>query len=720
MASTQLHTPPQAPPTFTLTSTAIIESITRLIQASKQAHHNLTNAVTVQSATFAKVLLPLAHAENALLSESNLLIFYDSVSTDKQVRDASSKARSMLRDYQTEASMDEDVFRLVDAVYNTTANESLTAEQRNFLNKKHKEFVKNGLRIPPGPKRERFKHIRSRIDTLTSQFSKNLAEDKTAVYFHPDELAGFPKDSLSQLEKGQPGTDNEGKVKVEIPMDLAALLRTTKSPSTRKRARLAFDNRCPANIAVFSEVVSLRHEAAQLLGYPNHATLSIEDKMAETPARVNAFLASLRSKLTDCGKQEAETLLLLKTHDVEARGEDFDGRFFTWDVPFYDNLLLQKEYSVDHAKISEYFPLQSTVEGMLSTFEHLFGIVFHEIHDAERASLSLTGKGEDLLWNPDVQLFAAWDSPSEGGEFLGYIYLDLYHRDGKSRNPANFSLVPGFTKPDGKRVYPSTALICSFPKPTSAKPTLLRHPDVVILFHELGHGIHDLVSRTQYARFHGPMGTVVDFGEAPSQVLENWCWTPSQLTSLSKHYSHLSDKYLSAWRATSGGAAQQPAEELPRDMVDSLLRARHVGQALSTLHQLFMGVFDMAVHKPGDDFESVDFTALWTALRREIVPTQDPFVLGEGDKWGHGYTNITHFIKEYDAGFYSYLFSKVYAQDIFSTIFEQDPMSAEAGRKYRYGVLEKGGSQPEMTTLMEFLGREAKMEPFYEDLGLVV
>ncbi|KAJ3958265.1 hypothetical protein N0V92_005142 [Colletotrichum tropicale] len=628
MASAKRHAPPQLPPLFTATPISILESINELIESSKQAHKALVNTISPSSATFANTLLPLAHAENTLSSEATLSIFLRDVSPDKEVRDTAAQARTILRDYQLEASMNEDVFKLVDAVFVNTAQQSLDPESRNFLNKKHKEFVKNGLRIPDCKQRERFKEIRSRIEVLTSKYSKNLAEDKTAIYVAPDELEGFPEDTLSELEKGQTGTENEGKLKIEIPTDLSSVLRMVKNPTTRQKARLAYDNRCPENVAIFKEVVQLRHEAALLLGYPNHATLSVEDKMAETPDRVNSFLSSLRSKLTEAANKDVETLLRLKKADVDARGEDFDGHYFTWDNPYYDNMLLQQDYAVDQAKISEYFPLQSTVNGMLGIFEQLFGMVFHEILDEERASLSSTGKGDDLVWHPDVQIFSVWDKDEEGGEFLGYLYLDLY-----------------------------SPLVCNFQHPSASKPTLLRHPDVVVLFHELGHGIHDLVSRTKFARFHGPMGTVVDFGEAPSQVLENWCWTPEQIMSLSYHYSYLSDEYLSNWKAKTGKNedALQPPKSLPREMVQSLLKAKHANTSLDTLHQLFIGTFDMAVHQLNDRSEDHSVTTLWNCLRREIVPTDDLSTLGAGDEWGHGYTNIGHFMNEYDAGFYSYL-----------------------------------------------------------------
>ncbi|KAK2025648.1 metallopeptidase MepB [Colletotrichum zoysiae] len=722
-SSSRLRTPPQAPPVFTATPISIIADLNRLIAASRTAQEAILGSATPSTATYDNVLLTLSHAENALASESTLLVFYHAVSPSADVRAASSKARHMLRDFTLERSMNERMFRLVDAVYNNAeASHGLDPEKRNYLVKKHKEFVKNGLRIPAGPQRDRFKEVKGRIDELTSEFCKNVTEADLAAWFTPDELDGYPQHLLARLEKGRQGGEDEGKRRVGLPGQLAPLLANARDPETRKRARVAFENRCPGNVAVFRRVVALRHEAARLLGYANHAAVSVEDKMAGSPGRVDAFLSSLRSRLAEAGEAEREALIEVKRRDAEARGGAFDGRCYLWDVPYYNRLFARERYSVDQEKIAEYFPLQSTVEGMLRIFEHLFGMVFREVQGEDRDAMSPTGRGEDLVWHEDVRVFAVWDAEGEGGGFLGYIYLDLYQRDGKQGGFANHSLIPGFTNRDGTRMYPSTALVCSFAPPASADlPALLRHQDVVLLFHELGHGIHDLVSRTQLARFHGPMGTAVDFGEAPSQMLENWCWLPEQLSGLSRHYSYLSEACLRDWRALEGnGDAPQPPERIPRDATEGLLRSRRVGVVLAALQQMAMSVFDMAVHQPSsqDAAESTDYSKLWNGLRREIVPSDDPSALGGSGEWGHGYTNWGFLMDEYDAGFYGYFFSKVYAQDIFSTVFKGSPMSEEAGRRYRYGVLEKGGSQPELKTFEDFLGRDVRMEPFYEDLGL--
>ena len=226
------------------------------------------------------------------------------------------------------------------------------------------------------------------------------------------------------------------------------------------------------------------------------------------------------------------------------------------------------------------------------------------------------------------------------------------------------------------------------------------------------------MSRTTYSRFHGT-STVRDFVEAPSQMLENWCWTPSQLRSLSKHYSYLSDAYKDAHFEHSNSTAQPP-ETLPDTLIDSIIRSRHVNDALFNLRQLHFGIFDMTVHEGGShaQVQALNATETYNRLRKEIVKIDGPEVLGQGYGWGNGQATFGHLIGGYDAGYYGYLSSQVYSTDMFYSVFKKDPMNGAEGRRYRHVVLEKGGSQDEMETLKQFLGREPSTESFYRELGL--
>lgn len=419
---------------------------------------------------------------------------------------------------------------------------------------------------------------------------------------------------------------------------------------------IANENKCNSNVEIFKETIVLRDEAARLLGYNSHAEFRLEDKMAKTPKTVNDFLGDLRTKLAPGGQKELKALLDLKKADLKDSPYTSyeDGKYYLWDHRYYDRVMLERDFSLDQEKIAEYFPLDSTILGMLGIFEELFGMVFVKLEGADRDAVSPTGKGNDIVWHEDVQVFSVWDDEGEGSGFVGYLYLDLFPREGKYGHAANFNLQPGFIQANGTRRYPATALVCNFSKPTPKKPSLLKHDEVVTLFHELGHGIHDLVSRTTYSRFHGT-NTVRDFVEAPSQMLENWCWTPSQLKSLSKHYSYASPAYAEEYAATS--STPQPPETIPDELIDSIIKTKHVNDALFNLRQLHFGIFDMAVHQPKshEEIVALDASTLYNKLRKEISQIDGPEVKSGSWDWGNGQATFGHLIGGYDSGYYGYL-----------------------------------------------------------------
>ncbi|KAI1470312.1 Metalloprotease [Daldinia caldariorum] len=700
MAPDKYKSPPQAPPTFTGTKESIVNDAKTICETTRSLLDKLATDVNPSTATFASVLAPIAEDENQSQLNTRILGFYQYVSSDADLRNASTEAEKIIDEFSIECNMREDIFKLVDAAFQAQKNKEpdLDAESLRLLEKERKGYIRNGLGLPQGPQRDRFKEIKKRLSQIGIEFQKNLNEENGVLWFSKEELDGVPSDVLDGLEKGT--GENEGKLKLSFKYpDLFPTLKFAKNPETRKKVFIANENKTNQNVPLFREAVLLRDEGARLLGYPNHAAFRIEEKMAKEPATVNVFLADLRKRLAPGGEKEKDHLLELKKKDEESRGLKPDGNYYLWDHRFYDRMMVEQEYNIDEVKIAEYFPLQSTVRGMLHIFEELFGLVFVELDASERKRLSPTGKAEDIAWHEDVILFSVWDDSSEGDGFVGYLYLDLHPRPGKYGHAANFNLQPGFLNKDGTRRYPATALVCNFSKPTENKPSLLKHDEVVTLFHELGHGIHDLSGRTTYSRFHGT-ATVRDFVEAPSQMLENWCWTPSQLKSLSNHY--------------------KTGEKIPDDLIEKQISTKHVNDALFNLRQLHFGIFDMTVHSPAthEELEKIDFSALYNDLRTQIAGLKGPEALGEPSTWGNGQATFGHLMGGYDAGYYGYLSSEVYSTDMFYSVFKEDPMNGKEGRRYRHTVLERGGSQDEMTTLEQFLGRKPSSDAFYADLGL--
>jgi metallopeptidase MepB len=280
----------------------------------------------------------------------------------------------------------------------------------------------------------------------------------------------------------------------------------------------------------------------------------------------------------------------------------------------------------------------------------------------------------------------------------------------------------GFTLPDGTRHYPSTALLCDFAPTKGPKPYLLNNQDRVTLFHELGHSIHDLVSKTRFARCHGPPATPVDFGEAPSQLLENWCRLPEVLKPLSKHWSYLSSECLDAWKdevQAVGEVLQQPPEQLPDEIIKKLVTTLNVNQSLFHLVELERSIFDMVIHQPQsyEALNRMDISLEWVRLGRELRALDYD---GIEIKRDNRFMMVPQFVNngDYNAGYYSYLFSQVFADDIFQSVFERDPMNAEVGLRYRRLVLEKGGSENGLKLVEDLLGRKPDASAFYKRLGL--
>jgi metallopeptidase MepB len=453
------------------------------IDRSRSVMDGVVRDIKLDSANFANVNLPMARDDNKMAIESHIIGFYNAVSTNKELRDASSEAEQLLDDFGIESSMREDVFNLVDAVLKK--KEQLDPESQRLLEKDHKSFIRNGLSLPAGPKRDRFKEIKQRLSQISIAFQKNLNEENGELWFTPEELEGVPEDVIATLNKGE--GENEGKLRLTFKYpDLFPTLKYATSAETRKKVMIANENKCNDNVALFREAILLRDEAARVLGYDNHAQFRIEDKMAKTTKTVDDFLADLRKRLAPGGKKEIEKLMEFKRQDVKEHGLTgplADG-YYLWDHRYYDRLMLEKDYQLDHQVIAEYFPLQTTIQGMLKIFEELFGLVFVEISGEEdRAALAEGGKGSDIVWHEDVQIFSVWDDEGEGAGFVGYLYLDLFPRDGKYGHAANFNLQPGYIDENGKRRYPATALVCNFSKPTPKKPSLLKHDEVVTLFH---------------------------------------------------------------------------------------------------------------------------------------------------------------------------------------------------------------------------------------------
>ncbi|KAK4455371.1 metallopeptidase MepB [Podospora aff. communis PSN243] len=710
------RTPPQSPPSFDLTPAFISLRVESLIEASNKAIGDIVSAVSPNSATFGTVIGPLAHAENARLSESCILCSFRTTSLDPALREAGRNAGNAFDELELQFQRREDIFRLIDAVRCSINSKKLpepSPEGRHFLDKIHQDFLRNGLGLPAGPPRERFISIQRRINALSNEFASNLDHQTKGVWFTFNELEGVPERAIAAMEKGT--GEHEGELFLDFSTDPGWISAAAIKEETRRRLHIARNNRCNDNIPIFKEVALLRDEAARLLGYRSHAAMVVQDKMAGDTTTIYKLLEGLRAALGPVAGREVERFRELKKKDAESRGEEWDGRVYQWDASFYARKvrLENKEDAVDKSDVSEYFPLQHTVDVMLETMGGLFGLIFSKVNENSPV--------QHDIWHDDVQVFDVWNSGDEGGDFVGFLYLDLFTRDFKPQSPVCRSLVLGYTRPDGSRNYPSTVLFCPFKRPTDTQPSLLSHHNATQLFHELGHGIHNLVSKTTYARFHGSSGTAVDFGEAPSQLLENWLRVPSQLKRLSRHYATLSEANLRHWQQKHKTRSPAPDPHLPDTAIDHLLKLLPLGRALNYLGDVHIATWDFAIHDPAsrEALEGMDISSTFGQLQRGISLLSTPWHQGEGDALLNPFTGFTNMIcGDYHAGYYGYLLSEMYAMDIWENVVRGDGGNKEAGRRLRRGLLDKGGSRPERETMLEFLEREADPGPYYKWLGV--
>lgn len=431
--------PPHPLPIFNPTAAQLLTDAEHIITKTRERHALLlTRGSGSASAKFNDAIIPLAQTENDFITLSRQLIFYEDVSPDSSVREASVKVKELLEAFKIETNTNEALFQLVDAVYrNESERTQLDEESQGFLEKIRREHIVNGLSLSAGSERDRFKAIQVRLSQIESEFHKNLASAKSGdsgVWFSREDLEGVPDDVLSRFECGEKDTRTEGFLRVGFSNPVVfCVLKYAVNSATRKRLYLAHENMVPGNVVLLKEAACLRDEAARLMGYPNHAALSLESKMAKSPETVNKFLGQLKEGLSDGAENEIHRLKLLKRQHLIARGEEIDDRLFLWDTSFYNNLSMRKEFSVDQQAASEYFPLEVIVPGMLNVFEHVFGFRFFEVSDQDK-------KGK--LWHEDVQVYSVWDANDLGGGFIGYLYLDLYPREGKVADARSVNLIP--------------------------------------------------------------------------------------------------------------------------------------------------------------------------------------------------------------------------------------------------------------------------------------
>jgi len=606
--------------------------------------------------TFASIVRPLedltADLNDRLVAES----FLSNVGTARSVRDASLSCQNAQSDFLTALSARPELYRAVaDAAASRTAT---TLADRKLLELWLVSLKRSGAGLGTAD-RKRFVAESQQLTQLQNAFGANLGNDKTTIRLTPRGIAGLPADLIATFER-----DGDGYVVPVNESTSERFMQNATDPQARETYYVANETIAPQNVGLLRRAIALRSSLAKLLGYPTWAAYVLADRMATSPARVTSFLAQLDATLLPRARTDLARLATLKAKGLGLPGATID----PWDVAFYDNELRKTEYAVDSNAVKSYFPVEHVERAVFDIYAKLLSVTF-----AQRSPAN--------VWSRDVTQWSVSDTAS--GRYVGDFYLDLFPRDGKFSHFASFPLLPNRRLTDGSVRPPLDAIVGNWPAPAPGKAALLSHGDVETFFHEFGHDMATLLATAPYETLSS--GFRQDFVEAPSQMLENWVWDPQILKALSSN--------------VDTGAP------LPDETIAKLRAARYVDNAYYTTRQIMLASVDMAYHTAGP---TVDTTEVWARIARTLTPLPLPAGV-------HPESSFGHLMSGYDAGYYGYLWSKVYAQDLFTAFASGGLESSGVGARYRHDILEPAREREPDAEVRAFLGRAMDPSAFYKE-----
>jgi thimet oligopeptidase len=621
-------------------------------------------AVPEGQRTFANTLLPLEEAGERVSQASGQYAFMAYVSADDDLRSAAREWDEKLDKYLVALSFREDLYAAIKAFAGTDEAKHLTGEDARWLEHELRDYRRNGFDLP-ADQRARVRELFDRLVELDVQFRKNIDEYDDGIVVTREQIGMMPDAWVENLAKVDDGGPTRYKVSLDYP-DIQPFMANCPDGELRRQLFEKDQRKGGAqNVGILEEAIKVRHEIATMLGYDSWAAYRTETRMAKTREAVSNFLRELRGKVTLKAGEDLQQMREL----AQQRGANTVN---IWDWRYFHNELLKTKYAVDDFEVAKYFPLDAVLEGLFGVYQHILAVKFTEAPDAPR-------------WHPDVLAFDI--SEAAGGEPFARFYMDLFPRPNKYGHAAAFTLRRGRKLSDGSYQKPVSSIVANFTKPSANQPSLLRHSEVDTFFLEFGPIMHQTLTRTQRSAFSGTQ-TERDFVEAPSQMLEHWCWEPEVLGSFARHF--------------------ETGEPLPKALLDSMIAAKQLDSGIMTLRQLFFATLDLAYHSP--EFDG-DTTSTLEALHGI---TGFPFTPGTHFQGGFGH------LFGYDAGYYGYLWSQVFGDDMYTKFEATSPMDTATGLHYRRTILERGGTVDGDVLVRDFLGREPNNEAFLRGLGLEV
>ena len=602
----------------------------------------------------------------------------NAVAQNEPLRNAYNNCLPLLSEYATEVGQNTALCAAYQALRDSDQWATLSEAQQKDIDNTLRDFRLSGVDLPEAKKTQYMANSK-RLSELTSQFSDN-ALDATQAWSKQitdeNELDGLPASAKAGAADRAKAEEKKGwLLTLDAPVFIAVMSHC-KNAELRKEMYTAWTTKASDqgpqagqfdNAAIMDEILALRHQQAQLLGFANYAEESLATKMARDVSEVVQFLEDLARRAKPQAEQE---LAELKAFAAEQGAGDLN----PWDIGFWSERLREARYDISEEELRPWFPADTVINGMFSVVGKLFGIQFKQRKDVD-------------TWHEDVRFYELVD---DDGGVRAAFYLDMYARTGKRGGAWMDDARIRRRQPDGSVQTPVAYLTCNFAPPAGGKPGLLTHDEVATLFHEFGHGLHHMLTEQDVSGISGINGVAWDAVELPSQFLENWCWTEEGIALISGHY--------------------QTGEPLPKEKLEKMLAAKNFQGAMQMVRQIEFSLFDMRIHaeyQPG-----LNIYQILDEVREQVAVIQPPSFNRFPNSFGH------IFAGGYAAGYYSYKWAEVLSADAYSRFEEEGEFNEETGRAFRTEILAKGGSREPMELFKAFRGREPSVEPLLRHCGI--
>lgn len=631
--------------------------------------------------TWDNLIEPLEDMDDRLGRMWSPVSHMNSVVNSDELRDAYNNGLPLLSEYSTEMGQNVELYQAYQSIKDSSEFSQLDEAQQKIINNGLRDFHLSGIDLPDG-KKKRFREIRQQLSKLTSKYEENILDATQAWSKNitdEKQLAGLPESALAMSKQAAEAKELEGWLFTLNFPSYYSVISYADDRALREEMYQAYATRGSDqgpnagefdNSEVMDDILALRHELAQLLGFKNYAERSLATKMAETPEQVLTFLQDLAKRSKPMAKQELAELtgFARQEHDVSDLS--------AWDIPYYGEKLRKHTFDFSQEEIKPYFPETKVIPGMFAVVKRLYGISINEVQNIE-------------TWHDDVHFYEIRDDKDV---VRGQFYLDVYARDKKRGGAWMDDCMGRKRNVDGSLQLPVAYLTCNLTQPIGDDPALFTHDEVTTLFHEFGHGLHHMLTQVEHIGVSGINGVAWDAVELPSQFMENWCWEREALDLIAAHY--------------------QTGEPIPEELFNKMYAAKNFQAGMQMLRQIEFSLFDFRMYYEYKPELKGSIQKTLDQVRSEVSVLMPPSY----NRFQHGFSHI--FAGGYAAGYYSYKWAEVLSADAFSLFEEKGIFDSETGDAFLECVLEKGGTKEPMELFKQFRGREPEIDALLRHSGI--